>query len=124
MLNCVAIVAGSFSGDPTVLAAECVLVSPVFTSNTCWLTRYHFICEDDTCLPQDVEMFKYVMSKVKKGWNAFVYEQDWMDKLTGANRAVTNSTVHGRQWLMAMGDAAASLNMTIQCTTCMSDNHC
>eukprot|EP00039_Didymoeca_costata_P014439 m.233429 g.233429 ORF g.233429 m.233429 type:complete len:870 (-) comp16027_c0_seq1:181-2790(-) len=83
-------------------------------NNTYRSMGYKMICDGFSCLPQDPDMFKYLMGKVKNGWNAFVYEQDWMNKLTGSNEAVLNSTTHGRQWLMAMGDAALSLNMTIQ----------
>merc|ERR1719428_2650419 len=49
-----------------------------------------------------------------KPWQPFVYEQDWLVRVTTESTAVFNTTEAGRKWLNSMNAAALKRNMTIQ----------
>ena len=37
------------------------------------------MCNEQLCMPTDVELFKHIMAVVQP-WQPFVYEQDWISK--------------------------------------------
>lgn len=89
------------------------LHSRIFALSNIYKDQFKFICDGIGCLPQDETFFEHILAKVSS-WKPFVYEQDWMNELTANNPAVTNSTSHGRDWLLAMGHGAEKRNISIQ----------
>jgi len=98
------------------------LDKPTFLHNRCFATdtvyledsrfKNSFACNEELCIPLDVELFKHIMEVVQP-WSPFLYEQDWISKASTADFTY-NSTWRGSQWLTAMNNAAMFHDMTIQ----------
>jgi hypothetical protein len=74
-----------------------------------------FISETDVdfALPIKSDVFSYLMGKAK-AWGMTVYEQDWLITVWDTMSVTKTNVTAASSWLAAMGDAAASLGLTIQ----------
>lgn len=59
-------------------------------------------------------MFHDIMADKIPGWNMVQYEQDWLNVVYESIDATVTNVTAAHDWLTAMADAAAELNVTIQ----------
>ena len=63
---------------------------------------------------EQTEFWNYLFD-INMDWGLIVYEQDWEITSTDGVPMLVNNTYFGRQWLMQMGRAADSRDLSIQC---------
>ena len=80
--------------------------------------KYDFIVNGNLALPTEYSFWLDLMGNASRDWNLLVYEQDWLSTEYRGLKNLTTDLNLGRQWLMQMGNAARSQDLTIQ--YCMS----
>jgi len=84
-----------------------------FSPDNKYQQNFSFIIEPTIALPTDEGLFTYIMSKAKT-WGMILYEQDWLVTTYLNMEATQNNVSNARNWLVNMGNAAKSLDLTIQ----------
>jgi len=64
-------------------------------------------------VPEDRAFWDYLLD-FSRPWGLVTYEQDWLHNEFENLQAMLQSATLGRQWLLQMGEAAASVGLTIQ----------
>ena len=81
---------------------------------SCPFTCTHVGLKGRDCLPTSYAFWEDLF-KVNQGWGLVNYEQDWLKDSEQDITMIQNTTWFGRQWLMAMGEAAYQYDLSIQC---------